>query len=235
MFVPELGRELALPEFADLGDAQFEDQASPSTIFETLSVIARGVSAAGNVPIFLGGDHSVTHPLIAGYGARPAVLHFDAHLDNDVSRNPGIADNASVMRELLDQDLVQEVISVGVRGFIPPCAMDDPRQKLISVAETLSWQAQGVLDYLDESGPIWVSIDLDALDPAVAPGVSTPVPNGLDLHTVLHIIGTAIERRHVIGVDIVEFAPAHDTNDLTAHTGALLALYAGLMIGQSRR
>ncbi len=232
---PDLDREFPLPVLADVGDVQFAGKASPLDVFEAIECVSLGLKAAGNIPIFLGGDHSITHPAIAGSGSRPTLFHFDAHLDNDVSTIAKVSDNASVIGMLLEQDLVSNVVSIGTRGFIPRCAFHNSRHRVVTARQAVSASVDQLLSGVEAGDPVWISIDIDALDPAVAPGVRTPLPGGLTLETILRLMCGAIDNCAIAGIDIVELAPDADHNLLTAHSGATIALLAGVAIAGKGR
>jgi agmatinase len=189
---------------------------------------ARSVAASGRLPVFIGGDHSVTHPLVRGL--RPVVgefdiLHFDAHPDcyDDFEGNP--ASHASPCARIMEQGLCARLVSVGIRTANGH--QREQRERLgIEWLEMLELSRWPVLHF---ERPVYVSFDLDALDPACAPGVSHHEPGGLTTRQALDIIH-AIDAP-VIGADVVELNPARDLNGVTAMTAAkIIKELAGMML-----
>ena len=182
-------------------------------------------------PICLGGDHSITYPIIkAVAGEYPAlsILHFDAHPDlyDDFQGNPH--SHASPFARIMEQKLVQRLVQVGIRTMN---GHQLAQAKRFGV-EVIEMKSLGKSQELSFETPVYVSIDMDALDPAFAPGVSHREPGGLTTRQVIEIIQSI--NAPVIGADIVEFNPRMDATGMTAVVCAkLLKELAGKMVAES--
>jgi len=180
---------------------------------------AREATEAGIVPIFLGGDHMVTFPIVSGLAeAHDAVniLHFDAHPDLYQDFNGDPLSHASPFARIMERGFASRLVQVGIRTMNRHC-----REQVgiygVEVVEMRDFDAATVPI---PKAPLYISIDLDALDPAFAPGVSHHEPGGLsvrDVLSVLHRIDGPI-----IGADVVEYNPSRDINGMTAVVAAKL-------------
>lgn len=229
----ELGVAVEPDGLDDRGDLALPDDAAPAR-----AAMEAGVSAlldAGLVPLLLGGDHSVSYPALRALRARrPAtVLHIDAHGDlydafpafapDGASAGlrpvPGQVDrysHACPFARAMEEGLTGRLVQVGVRTQTPHLKAQAARFG-VEVYGMDRWAAAPIEAL---QGPLYVSLDLDGLDPAFAPGVAHPEPGGLstrDVVTLLHRI-----RAPIAGADIVEYNPRLDVRDLTARVAAKL-------------
>ncbi len=221
----ELGDELKLGKnYADLGDLSLVEGA------EGFAMITSAINeqlASGQRVLSLGGDHAVTFPILQAYGNHYpdlTILHFDAHSDiyDNFQGNP--LSHASPFARIMENKLAKRLVQVGIRT-LSQHQRDQIARFNVEVFSVN--QLQDVLE-LDLKGPLYISLDMDALDPAFAPGVSHHEPGGLttrDIINVLHSINAP-----VVGADIVEYNPRRDINDMTAMVAAkLLREISGLM------
>ncbi|HVF95622.1 MAG TPA: arginase family protein [Sphingomonas sp.] len=204
----ELGSDIALGDRGDL--ALGEDAGDFDRICEAASV-------AGAVPIFLGGDHMVTYPIVAGLAAVHGpleILHFDAHPDlyDDFGGDP--LSHASPFARIMERGLARRLVQVGVRTLNGHCRRQVERFG-VEVIEMRDFAPDRVPI---PDGPLYVSIDLDALDPAFAPGVSHHEPGGLSVRDILSVLQRV--RTPLVGADVVEYNPARDINGMTAVVAA---------------
>ena len=182
----------------------------------------------GGVPLALGGDHSVTYPVIRGLASSTPVtiLHIDAHGDlydefplPEAGMPSGLGDrysHACPFARIMEEGLCRRLVQVGVRTMTP---------HLLAQATRFGVEVFGPDQCADvpvESlqGPLYVSLDLDGLDPAFAPGVSHPEPGGLSVRDVIRLLHRV--RAPIVGGDIVEYNPGNDFRDLTARVAAKL-------------
>ena len=209
----ELGRDVLIEDFGDL--PLLEDADDPGRISSAVETAALD----GAVPICLGGDHMVTFPIVAGlervHGSFN-ILHFDAHPDlyDDFEGDP--MSHASPFARIMERGLARRLVQVGIRTMNGHCR-EQARSFGVEVIEMRDFAADRVP--IPEP-PLYVSVDLDALDPAFAPGVSHHEPGGLstrDVLSVLHRIDGPI-----VGADVVELNPARDINQMTATVAAKL-------------
>jgi agmatinase len=207
----ELGRDIALEDF---GNLQLEESAGD---FDCIRDSASAAAKVGATPLFLGGDHMVTYPIIAGLAEVHGpvnILHFDAHPDlyDDFEGDP--LSHASPFARIMERGLATRLVQVGIRTLNTHCRQQAERFG-VEIVEMRSFVPDTVPI---PSGPLYVSIDLDALDPAFAPGVSHHEPGGLtvrDILSVLHRIEGPI-----VGADVVEYNPTRDINGMTAVVAA---------------
>lgn len=183
----------------------------------------------GAVPITLGGDHSITEPILAACHEAhgPAgLVHFDTHTDTGDEVFGAMLSHGTVMRHVVESGHVDggRYVQIGPRGYWPP-------------PEIFEWQAdrgirtyrmaeiaeRGIASVVDDAianigaGPVYLSVDVDVLDPSVAPGTGTPEPGGMNARDLLDGVRKVCAGLHVVGVDVVEVAPqAIGSSDITA-------------------
>jgi agmatinase len=195
--------------FFDAGDVE-----SPSN-GEMFALIENSVATLlndGLAPISLGGDHSITYPILRAFARKYnnlTILHFDAHPDIYDSFQGNRHSHASPFARIMEEKLAKRLVQVGVRTFT---AHQREQVKRFGV-ETI--EMRDVADKLELSfdSPVYISFDTDALDPAFAPGVSHREPGGLSTRQVIDIIQRLNGK--VIGADIVEFNPRMDPLHVT--------------------
>lgn len=213
----EDGQEIGIDfELRDRGDLWLNEDAADD------AVIADAIRAAiqsGAVPLALGGDHAMTHPVLRGVHAEHGpvtILHFDAHPDlyDDFDSNP--RSHASPFARIMEAGLATRLVQVGIRTLNRHCREQAERfgVEIVPMADFTPDQVP-VLE-----GPLYISIDLDGIDPAEAPGVSHPEPGGLTLREVLAVLQR--QTAAIVGADIVELNPRFDSNDRTAIVAAKL-------------
>ncbi|MBK8247585.1 MAG: agmatinase [Gemmatimonadetes bacterium] len=208
--------------FADAGDADLSGDARGAMT----AAVARVISDGGR-PMVLGGDHAVTWPVLravrAAHGAL-SILHFDAHNDLYDHFEGDRGSHACPFARIMEAGLADELVQVGIRAMTGHQREQADRFG-VDVIDMRRWVA-GVRPSLKH--PVYISLDLDALDPAYAPGVSHREPGGLtvrDVLTVLHDIQVPI-----VGADLVEYNPARDLDGVTATVaGKLLKEVLGAM------
>lgn len=170
-------------------------------------------------PLSLGGDHSVTYPILrAVHGVYPqlTILDLDAHPDLYEEFEGDRYSHACPFARVLEERLATRVVQVGIRTMTGH-QRDQAARFKVEIIDMRAW-ASGVRPHLE--GPVYLSVDLDGLDPAYAPGVSHREPGGLTVRDVLGLIQTSAGT--LVGADIVEFNPLQDATDLTAKVAAKL-------------
>jgi len=203
--------------------------------------VAAMIGASDAAPFVVGGDHSITAPILHALAAQHgplAVLHVDAHLDTSGPETWGDAHHhGTPMRHGLVEGWIAPgaLASIGIRGpWAGPSDSDLVRKYDALVASPDDVASRGVSRLTGElrerfgRRPLYVSIDVDGLDPAFAPGTGTPVPGGLTTREVFGML-RGLVGLDVVGMDVVEIAPALDHADLTCHLGAHL-LFEGLAL-----
>jgi agmatinase len=192
---------------------------------ERLADAVREIASSAACPVLIGGDHSITFGALRGLVRRPTgVLHLDAHSDA-APYEPGVPhDYGNVMSRVLSELDVRTVLQVGVRGFGQVPLSETPRRIGLPPAWLRSQSIQALLALADPSLDWYVSIDIDVVDPAFAPGTATPVPGGLTVAEVKAVLRGFAAARHIVGCDLAEVNPTFDQNGITAILGCELLL-----------
>ena len=199
---------------------------------------------AGTVPIILGGDHSITLPAATavaqhyGYG-KGGMVHFDAHADTgDSSYGGTLISHGSPMRRLIESGAIpgRNFVQIGLRGYWPPATLFDwmreqeMRWHPMSEIETRDFDEvvdEAIAEALDGPEYIYLSVDIDVLDPAFAPGTGTPEPGGLSSTDLLRAVRRISSSVKLVAVDVVEVSPPYDgPGAITAEAGHRVALEA---------
>ena len=166
----------------------------------------------------LGGDHAVTLPIIQAYEKHYSnlnILHFDAHPDLYDDFQGNRYSHACPFARIMEEGLIKKLVQVGIRTMTPHQQEQADRFN-ITVIDMKSLPKG--LKRLQFDGPVYISIDLDALDPAYAPGVSHLEPGGLRTRDVISVIQQI--KAPIVGADIVEYNPVRDINGVTAMVAA---------------
>ena len=196
--------------FIDAGDVEISETKGD---FERISNASRKAFESGP-SVFLGGDHFVTWPIIDGLvrsGAKPPhLVHIDAHPDlyPDFDGNPH--SHASPMARLFENQRIASLTQIGIRTINPVQKAQINKYGVKVISPSNLHDLKNTLP----DGPTYLTIDLDGLDPAYAPGVSHHEPGGLSVRDVINIIADL--PGPLIGGDIVELNPGRDLNDMTA-------------------
>ena len=209
----ELGSDIG---FEDAGDLVLVEDGADDALIE--DAVAQACHD-GAVPILLGGDHSVTYPILRGIAAQHGpvgILHIDAHPDLYDELDGNRRSHASPFARIMEEGLATRLVQVGIRTLN---AHQRSQAQRFGV-EIVPMRDFSVLTVPIPSGPLYVSIDLDGLDPAFAPGVSHHEPGGLSVRQVLDLL--ALVPGPIVGGDVVELNPDRDVNGMTAMVAAKL-------------
>lgn len=208
--------------FFDAGDIEPVPGSDMFTLIENsvYTLIADGMS-----PISLGGDHSITYPIVRAFARKYkdlSVVHFDAHPDIYDTYQGNRNSHASPFARIMEQKLVKRLVQVGIRTFT---AHQREQVKKFGV-ESIEMHQLTDTHYLAEGlelefdSPVYISFDVDALDPAFAPGVSHREPGGMSTRQAVDLIQRLKGR--IVGADIVEFNPRMDPLHITGTVCAKL-------------
>jgi agmatinase len=225
----------------DAGDANL----TPAWIERSHAMIyrkVRDVAGSGAIPIILGGDHSITWPAATAVAEvrRPGsigIVHFDAHADTATDTWGVLASHGTPMRRLIESGAVKgkNFVQVGLRGYWPPQDTFDWMKE-----QGLRWHfmreieergaeaviADAIAEALDGPDSIYLSLDIDVIDPGMAPGTGTPEPGGMLSREVLRAIRQIVGAVDLAGMDIVEVSPPYDHAETTAMVANRAALEA---------
>ena len=190
------------------------------------------ISRAGAIPVVLGGDHSIASADVAGIAnhrglGKISMIHFDAHADTAESQFGALVGHGTPMRRLIETGAVRgdRFLQLGLRGYWP----DDVTLKWMRDQGMRSYEMteihhRGMKEVLDESfatltdgcDGVFLSVDIDVVDPGMAPGTGTPEPGGMTSRELLEAVRRICLELPIVGMDIVEVAPAYDSADITA-------------------
>lgn len=191
-----------------------------SSMPEAFMQIENGIAkvlSEGNKILSLGGDHSVTYPIIKAFAKiypNLNILHIDAHGDLYHEFEGSKFSHACPFARIMEENLATRLVQVGIRTFTTH-QREQAKKFKVETIEMKDWNDNLQLKF---DGPLYISLDLDALDPAFVPGVSHHEPGGFTTRQVLSIIQKTIGK--VVGADIVELNPTRDINDTTAMVAA---------------
>ncbi len=180
----------------------------------------------GRFPIFLGGEHSITAPIVRAAVEKyedVCVLQFDAHADLRHEFTGGVHSHAAVMRRV--SEITPHLVQVGIRSFSAEEFQQCPeRIRRIITPKMIQDDFQFALDRVlyGLRGNVYITIDVDGFDPSQAPGVGTPEPGGLSWIQVIAILKRVFKEKRVIGADVVETAPLGGDNIITEFLAARL-------------
>jgi agmatinase len=213
-------------DLADLGDLRFAYGENPAAIFDRLGGAVQALVDGGVFALAVGGDHSVSYPLVVPLQRREeiAVVWLDAHTDYNGWSGRGAHDHKQVLRRIAGLPGVRRVVVPGHRGFTPDSELElgEPA-RVLRPADLRPGGPEALLAELPPELPVYVSLDVDVLDPAFAPGTSTPVPGGLTPTELDEILAALFRERQVRGMDLVEVNPSRDPD------GRTVGLAAGLL------
>jgi arginase len=223
----ELGVDLgAAGAFADAGDLQLRD-------CDAFAEIERSVGSLlgrGEHPISLGGDHSITYPILKGFARQYSdltIVHFDAHPDLYDEFEGSRVSHACPFARIMEEGLAKGLVQVGIRTMNAHQRAQAEKFK-VDMVEMRYLPSYGRMKVM---GDVYVSFDMDVLDPAFAPGISHWEPGGMSVREAiahLHAIEGVI-----VGADIVEYNPVRDSSGITATVAAkILKELMGKMIAQ---
>src|SRR5258707_2212403 len=228
----ELGIDVgARGAFGDAGDLQLGN--SHEQVALDFAEIERAVGALlekGERPVSLGGDHSVTYPILkafASHYAELSIIHFDAHPDLYDEFEGSRVSHACPFARIMEERLARRLVQIGIRTL----NRHQGEQAEKFGVEIVHMSALPAYDRLKIHGPVYISFDMDVLDPAFVPGISHHEPGGMTVReAIAHL--HAIEGT-IVGEDIVEYNPARDIAGMTATVAAkILKEILGKMIAE---
>jgi len=203
--------------FGDAGDLKLPEGD------EALEAIESGIGRlldSGARVLALGGDHAITYPVVRAHAARHSgltLVHFDAHPDLYDEFEGDRLSHACPFARIMEQGLASRLVQIGIRTLNAPQRAQVERFG-VEVIEMKDFRPDLVVE---AAGPVYVTVDLDGLDPAFAPGVSHPEPGGLSTRDVIGVVQRL--RGQVVGADVVELNPTCDPDGTTARVAAKIA------------
>jgi len=226
----ESGIDLGAGGIEDDGDLVFGVGETAERVRSMIEAAMSLIGASGRRPLVLGGDHSITYPLLRGFRPhhpRLSVLHLDAHPDLYDEFEGDRYSHACPFARIMEEGLADRLVQIGIRTMTGH-QRDQARRFGVEVIEMKDWRDGRRLSF---DGPVYLSLDLDGLEPGLAPGVSHREPGGLSVRQTISII-QSIEAP-LVGADLVEFNPDADPSGLTAAVcGKLVKELAAKMLGE---
>lgn len=198
------------PRLAWCGNANLSDYFSISQPIEA-------ILEKGAIPFSLGGDHSITYPILKAihkYHGQVNILHFDAHTDlyDDLDNNK--YSHACPFARIMEEGLAENLTQVGIRTLTQH-TKEQAERFGVKIIQMKDWTPETKFEV---NGPVYLSFDIDVLDPAFAPGISHHEPGGFSTREVLGIIQQL--NLDIVGLDVVEYNPDRDVNGMTAMVAA---------------
>jgi len=200
------------------------------------------IASSGAIPVILGGDHTIAWPDVTGVArhvgwGRVSVIHFDAHADTGNTQMGSLVGHGTPMRRLIESGAARgdRFLQVGLRGYWPEpetlAWMADQQMRSFEMAEVVARGLDTCLDEamgiaLDGCDGVFLSVDVDVVDPGSAPGTGTPEPGGLTTRQLLDAVRRIAMEVPLVGVDVVEVSPPYDHAEVTAYLGNRVVLEA---------
>jgi len=216
-----------------------------------LEVVIERIARVGAIPLVLGGDHTITWPDATGVArahgwGRIGLIHFDAHADTGHITFGSLIGHGHPMRQLIESGAVRgdRFLQIGLRGYWPePETLDWMAEQQMRSYEMTEITARGFDECLtealaialDDCDGIFLSVDVDVVDPGHAPGTGTPEPGGLTSRQLLDAVRRIAYEVPLVGIDVVEVAPAYDHADITVMLANRVCLEALAGIARRRR
>ena len=214
----------------DIGDADIvhtDTEASHANI----ETGVRAILDAGALPVVIGGDHSINIPCIRAFEGQGDIhiLQIDAHLDFVDVRHGVRHGHGNPMRRAAEREYVTGLTQVGIRNVSSTAkeGYEDARamgSDIISVRQSREMGIRGVLAHVPIGARLYVTIDIDAFCPSIAPGTGTPSHGGFLYYEVVELLQAAAERHEIVGIDLVEVAPDFDPSGSTSILAAQVLL-----------
>ncbi|MFY0648874.1 MAG: agmatinase [Sulfitobacter geojensis] len=214
----------------DIGDADIvhtDTEASHANI----ETGVRAILDAGALPVVIGGDHSINIPCIRAFDGQGDIhiLQIDAHLDFVDVRHGVRHGHGNPMRRAAEREYVTGLTQVGIRNVSSTAkeGYEDARamgSDIISVRQSREMGIRGVLAHVPIGARLYVTIDIDAFCPSIAPGTGTPSHGGFLYYEVVELLQAAAERHEIVGIDLVEVAPDYDPSGSTSILAAQVLL-----------
>jgi agmatinase len=225
----ELGVDLGVPGvYGDAGDLAFGGSENAMNAFVAIEAGVAALLAQGRRPVSLGGDHSITFPIVKAVAKQHrevTIFHFDAHPDLYDEFEGNHLSHACPFARIMEAGLAKRLVQLGIRTI----NRHQREQAQRFGVEVVEMRALPAYEKLKTAGPVYVTFDMDVLDPGCAPGVSHREPGGISVReAIAHLHAIAGE---IVGADLVEYNPVRDIAGVTATVAAkILKEMLGKMI-----
>lgn len=215
----ELGIDLSAAALDDEGDVTLAAEEDPAQVRRAIEAAVKGVAESARRPLVLGGDHSITYPILCGFRPfhpRLSILHFDAHGDLWDEFQGDRYSHACPFARIMEEGLTDRLVQVGIRTMTGH-QREQVKRFGVEVIEMKDWRDGMKLEF---DTPVYVSFDLDVIEPGLAPGISHREAGGFSVRQALAVVQSLTAP--VVGADFVEFNPAADRTGVTAVVSAKL-------------
>jgi len=234
----------------DVGDIEMPSGETEKSLTRLEDAVA-AVAATGAIPVILGGDHTVALPDVTGVArhvgwGRVSVIHFDAHADTGDTQFGSLVGHGTPMRRLIESGAARgdRFLQIGLRGYWPEpptlAWMAEQGMRSFEMSEVVARGLDACLDEamaiaLDDCDGVFLSVDVDVVDPGSAPGTGTPEPGGLTSRQLLDAVRRVAMEIPLAGIDVVEVSPPFDSAEITAYLGNRVVLEALSGVAWRRR
>jgi len=212
--------------WADVGDILVFPTV-PAQTDDKITATVRKILGKRSFPIVLGGDHSITFPVVRALDKDVTLIHFDAHLDT-WNGEPGNLDHASWVNRAAQLPHVKKIVQIGMRGLAnDEESIGNARKigtKIITSEEIHRKGVDSALAQVPQSENIYITLDVDVMDPTLAPGTGTLEPDGLSFREIDELLKGVAGKGKLVGLDVVEVNPYRDPSGRTAQTAVRLMI-----------
>ena len=196
--------------------------------FDMLTQVMEKVVERGSFPVVVGGDHAITFPAVRGLSkyTNLDIVHFDAHMDYAHDYGGVLFTHGSPIRRCRELPFVGQISSVGIRTARRRPYEDSQRDGSLIVSHNRFRELgpTGVADLIPRSSNLYVTLDIDVVDPSQAPGTGTPETGGLYYEELRDCLLALVKRDNLVGLDLVEVAPPYDSSEITIQVAARLII-----------
>ena len=234
----------------DVGDVEMPPGEIEASMAR-LEAVVQQVAETGALPVILGGDHTIAWPDVTGVArhvgwGRVSVIHFDAHADTGDTQFGSLIGHGTPMRRLIESGAARgdRFLQLGLRGYWPEpptlAWMAEQEMRSFEMAEVVARGLDACLTEaleiaMDDCEAVFMSVDVDVVDPGAAPGTGTPEPGGLTARQLLDAVRRIAMEVPLAGVDVVEVSPPYDQAQVTAFLGNRVVLEALAGVAWRRR
>lgn len=228
---------------ADLGDVPIYNTLNLEALNEEIFAYYEKVHAAGMIPLSVGGDHSISYPILRALGNQQplALIHFDSHHDTAPAMKGSKFHHGAPFRHAIETGVIDPKRSIQIAIRDPYSELTEPfvrehGMRFVDMPEFETLGVTGVIELIRETvgdTPAYISFDVDALDPTLAPGTGTPVMGGLNTREAMRMI-QGLHGLQLVGGDVVEVSPPFDPTGMTALVGAQILFEILCVTAQSR-
>ena len=196
--------------------------------FDMLTHVVEKVVERGSLPVVVGGDHAITYPAVRGFSKYSPlnIVHFDAHMDYAHDYGGVLYSHGSPIRRCRELPFVNHISSLGIRSARRKPYEDSQRDGSLIVTTNRFRQLgpQGVADLIPQADNLYITFDIDVMDPGQAPGTGTPEVGGLHYEELRDCLVSLVKRDNLVGFDLVEVAPPYDSSEITTQVAARLII-----------